>query len=221
MIARLPLREPLRGAYRGLQRPRQVHPVRVVAHHLRRPGPRLLRQLRHPNLVVVTIEQRLPQVVLQAHGAALLLPEHAARAPHLQVLLGDEEAAGVALEHGEPLVNLGILCLGLVNGLFIRFPPGPGILFLAFPHQNALPPDFAAAHAAPQLVQRRQPAPHRVADDHERRLGDVHADLHHRRRHEDLRPSLLEITHCSLLFLRILAAVAQPDADAVIAQLFL
>ena len=76
------------------------------------------------------------------------------------------------------------------------------------PRRVAPPPD-----PAPQLVELGDPEPVGVLDDHHRGLGDVHADLDHRRGHQHVEPAAPELGHDPLLLGRRELAVEEPDAE--------
>ena len=53
-------------------------------------------------------------------------------------------------------------------------------------HQQAQPRMLAAAHPAAQLVQLADPEPLRIHDDHDGRVGHVHADLNNGGSHQHI-----------------------------------
>ena len=71
----------------------------------------------------------------------------------------------------------------------------------------------AAADAAAQLVELRQPEALGVLDHHHRRVGHVDADLDHRRRDEDVELAADERAHDAVLGVLLQAAVQQRDAE--------
>ena len=76
---------------------------------------------------------------------------------------------------------------------------------------------LAAADAAAQLVQLREPVPLRALDQHHRRVGDVDAHLDHRGRHQHVGLPGDEAVHRRRLRLRAHLAVQQLDPE--VAQL--
>ena len=77
--------------------------------------------------------------------------------------------------------------------------------------QNAKRFRGAAADAAAQLVQLRQPVPLRVEDDHDACVGDVDADFDDRRRDQNVDLAARRIAHDVVFFARRHPAVQQPD----------
>ena len=101
------------------------------------------------------------------HGQTVLpLAEEIAGTPELQILLRDLEAV-----------------VGVRQGLQSPLR----LLAAALSHQHAVALGPAAAYAAPQLVQLAQTEALGVLHHHQRGVGHVHAHLHHRGGHQNVR----------------------------------
>jgi len=139
--------------------------------------------------------REVPERVRHAQGrqAALARAEEIARASRLEVFFRDEEAVGRLLEHGEAAA--GFRRRGLAD------------------HEGAPGSAMAAADAAPELMELGEAERLGVLDDHERRLRDVDADFHHRRRHEDRHASRGEVREDGLALGRRHAPVEDADAN--------
>ena len=94
------------------------------------------------------------------------VPSSCALAAQLEVALGELEAVGRLDERLEPRLR------------------GVGQLVLRPRDQQAVRLLRAAADAAAELMELREPEPVGLLDDHDRRVRDVDADLDHRRRDE-------------------------------------
>ena len=65
----------------------------------------------------------------------------------------------------------------------------------AVAHEDAERRVRAPADAAPELVELREAEPLGALDHHQRRLGDVHADLDHGRPHQHVEVAVAEAGH--------------------------
>ena len=124
--------------------------------------------------------------------AGLARAEHLALAAQLEVDLGELEAVAVVGQRAQPGRLLG-------------------------PEQQAQRLVRAAADPPAQLVQLRDPVALGVLDEHHRGVGDVDADLDHRRGDEHVGAARGERRHRLLLLARAHLAVQQHDAE--VAQL--
>ena len=133
---------------------------------------------------------------LELHEAGLARAEQFARAAQLQVAAGDLEAVVRAAQHREPLLR---------ERRERRVP-----------EQHAARRLAAAADAAAQLVQLREPHALGILDDHQARVRHVDADLDHRGRDQQADAARLERRH------RLLARAGRHapvhDADCDIGQ---
>ena len=103
----------------------------------------------------------------QRRQAALRETQQLALAPQLEILLGQHEAV-LRRDHGiEPGRDDLVVAIGVGD-------------------EDAVRAVGAAADPAAQLVQLGQPEAIGIEDEHHRRLGHVHADLDHRRAHDEI-----------------------------------
>ena len=124
--------------------------------------------------------------------SALAGAEKIAAAAQLQILFGERKAVRRALENAEPLARR---------------------VAVRADHQKTPALLAPAPHSAAQLVQLRKPEALGIHDDHDGRVGHVHADLDDGGRDEAVIFVIFERCHDGALFPVLHSAVQQPEAD--------
>ncbi len=149
----------------------------------------------------------IPHQVCNAKLRHAPLPESKKLAgpANTEIFLGDHKPVGRSYERVQPLPGRRCRFAGRLGLRRSRQYPTRG-------HQQTIGLVSASPDASAQLVQLRQPEPLGMLDHHDRGIGHIDPDLHHRRGDQYLDHPLLIRCHDLFFLFRLHTTVHKPDA---------